>query len=45
MIRINGKSIVKGIAIGRILKFSKKENPVKRTKITGNLVCLIMTNI
>ena len=34
MIRINGKSIVKGIAIGRILKFSKKENPVKRTKIT-----------
>ncbi|MGN0131577.1 MAG: phosphoenolpyruvate--protein phosphotransferase [Lachnospiraceae bacterium] len=34
MIRITGKSIVQGIAIGRILKFSKKENPVKRTKVT-----------
>lgn len=34
MIRVNGKSIVKGIAIGRILKFSKTENQVKRTKIT-----------
>lgn len=34
MIRINGKSIVKGIAIGRILKFSRQENQVKRTKIT-----------
>lgn len=34
MIRVNGKSIVKGIAIGRIIKFSKAENQVKRNKIT-----------
>lgn len=34
MIRMNGKSIVKGIAIGRIMKFSKSENQVKREKIT-----------
>lgn len=34
MIRVNGKSIVKGIAIGRILKFTKTENQVKRSKIS-----------
>lgn len=34
MIRVNGKSIVKGIAIGRIHKFSKAENQVKRSRVT-----------
>ena len=33
MIQITGKSIVKGVAIGRILKYTKAQNLVKRTKI------------